>query len=55
MMAGSDTGKGRASSLTEIPSSCVEPRQQGAARRIGQGGEGAIEDGVLIVNHRVKF
>jgi len=33
----------------------VEPRQQGASRRIGQGGEGAVEGGALIVNHGVKF
>ncbi len=33
----------------------VEPGQQGAPGRIGQGGKGAVEDGTLIVNHRVKF
>ena len=55
MMAGRETGKGRASSLTEIALRLVEPRQQGASRRIGQGGEGAVEGGALIVNHGVKF
>ena len=55
MIAGRETGKGRASSLTEMPSCLVEPRQQGASRRVGQGGEGAVEGGALIVNHRVKF
>ena len=55
MMAGRETGKGRASSLTVMPFLLVEPRQQGASGRIGQGGEGAVEDGVLIVNHGVKF
>ena len=55
MMAGSETGKGRASSLTDEPFLLVEPRQQGAPGRIGQGGEGAVEHGALIVNHGVKF
>ncbi len=33
----------------------VEPGQQGAPRRVGQGSEGAVENSILIVNHRVKF
>ena len=32
----------------------VETRQQGTARRIGKGREGAIERGILIVNHSVN-
>jgi hypothetical protein len=32
----------------------VELRQQRAPRRVGKGGEGAVEGGVLILNHVVK-
>ena len=55
MMAGSETGKGRASSLTDTRFLLVEPRQQGASGRIGEGGEGAVERRSLIVNHDVKY
>jgi hypothetical protein len=54
MMAGSDTGNGRASSLTETES-CAEPRQQRPARRIGQRREGAIQRLRSIVNHVVRY
>ena len=43
MTAGSETGNGRASSLTDNVLALVEPRQQGAARRVGERGEGAVE------------
>ena len=43
MMAGSDTGNGRASSLTETEFMRAEPRQQRPPRRIGQRREGAIQ------------
>ena len=32
----------------------VELREQGAPRGIGEGGEGAVERGLLILNHVVK-
>ena len=32
----------------------IEPRQQRAPRRVGEGREGAVEGGSLIVNHRVN-
>ncbi len=43
MIAGSDTGNGRASSLTDTFSLLVELRQQRAPRRVGERGEGAVE------------
>ena len=55
MMAGSDTGNGRASSLTETESMLAQPRQQGAARRIGQRRERAIQRLRLILNHVVRY
>jgi hypothetical protein len=33
----------------------IELRKQGAARRVGERGEGAVESGVLILNHTVNF
>ena len=48
-MAGSDTGKG----LRELADGealfplLLEPRQQGAPRRVGEGGEGPVEAGRL--------
>ena len=54
MIAGSDTGNGRASSLTESLL-LAEPRQQRPARRVGQRREGAIQRGCFILNHRVKY
>ena len=33
----------------------LELRQQRPPRGVGQGGKGAVEDGVLILNHWVKF
>ena len=54
MIAGSDTGNGRASSLTETLSSRLSARQQSAPRRIGERREGAVERHVLILNHQVK-
>ena len=32
----------------------VEPGEKRAPGRIGEGGKGAVEDGVLKVNHNVK-
>jgi len=32
----------------------VEPGKQGAPGRIGQRGEGPVEDGALMVNHNVN-
>ena len=55
MMAGSDTGNGRARSLTETECVLAEPRQQRPARRIGQGRERAIQRLCLILNHVVKY
>ena len=55
MMAGSDTGNGRASSLTETEFMLAQPRQQGPAGRIRQRREGAIQRGCLILNHMVKY
>ena len=51
MIAGSDIGNGRASSLTDTLRSLAQPGQQRAPRRIGERGEGAVERGGSIVNH----
>ena len=49
--AGSDIGSGRASSLTEALSPLFETREQRPPRRVGKRGEGAVEGGILILNH----
>ncbi len=51
MIAGSETGNGRASSLTDKSRVGFEPRQQRAARGVGERGKGAVEFGVLKLNH----
>ena len=43
MIAGSDTGNGAASALTEISGSCGKPHHQRAPRRVGQRRERAVE------------
>ena len=55
MIAGSETGNGRASSLTgEAP--LAEPLDERATRGVGKRREGALEDGRgLILNHQVKY
>ena len=53
MIAGSDIGKGCASSLTERLSR--SPSRASSARRVGIGkrGKGAVQRLVLILNHMV--
>ena len=53
MIAGSDTGNGFASSLTDRLLLLAELRQQRAPGRIGKGGKGAVQRVVLILNHMV--
>ena len=49
--AGSDIGSGRASSLTEALSPLFKRAQQDPPRRVGQSREGAVEGGIVILNH----
>ena len=43
MIAGSDTGNGAASALTEISGCFGKPHHQRAPRRVGKRGERAVE------------
>ena len=49
--AGSDIGNGRASSLTEALIPLFKRAQQGPPRRVGESCKGAVEGGVVKLNH----
>ena len=53
MMAGSDTGNGRASSLTDTAS--CSPSRASRARRVGSANAANVRSSALILNHMVKY
>ena len=55
IIAGSDIANGRASSLTDTLSASLKPRHDRPPRRVGKRREGAVEGGLLILNHGVKY